>query len=256
MATKPFPKDAQQRKALLVLDQSEIDRCRYEDGGSDLLLNEEIHILEFPVRGSQKVIQDIVGEDLVRRGAVLVQNPFDKDRYEDVEKAEERFALARHLHFSDFCMHLGAREVRIEQIQLSKTSGTKTWNVEGGIKVKTVGADVGADVEQDGLAVFRSKLKLVDTFEGGQADVKAAEELLRRTKLLGDPNMSGLLDMRRSESNQLKSRTLTLNLSSETKRNLSVIGRLKVPPFIKLEADYKRVVQEQSEYTLTVEVRF
>ena len=252
MATKPFPEDAQQRKALLVLDQSEIDRCRYEDGGSDLLLNEEIHILEFPVRGSQKVIQDIVGEDLVRRGAVLVQNPFDKDRYEDVEKAEERFALARHLHFSIFCMHLGAREVRIEQIQLSKTSGTKTWKIEGGIKGKT--GEV--DVEQDGLAVFRSKLKLVDTFEGGQADVKAAEELLRRTKLLGDPNMSGLLDMRRSESNQLKSRTLTLNLSSETKRNLSVIGRLKVPPFIKLEADYKRVVQEQSEYTLTVEVRF
>ena len=258
--TKPFPEDAQKRKGIVVLSQSEIDRCRYEDGGSALLLNEEIHVLEFPVRDSQKIIQDILDRGLVRRGAVLVQSPFDRDRYEDAAQAKELFALAKHMHFSAFCMRLGAREVSIEQIQLSKASETRTWSVEGDAKIKRVGAAIDTLVKQDELDAFRSQLTLVDTFEGGQADLKAAEELLRRTNLLGDPNMAGLLDIRQSGSNQLRSRTLTLNLSSETKRNLSVIGKLtaKLPPFIEieLEADYKRAVREQSEYTLTVKVRF
>lgn len=252
MVTKPFPEDAQQRKAILVLDQSEIDRCRYEDGGSNLLLNEEVHVLKLPVQDPQKIIQDIVDRGMVRRGAVLVQSPFDKDKYEDVTEAEELFALRKHMYFSTFCMYLGVREVRIEQIQLSKASETKTWNVEGD-SIKGSGQISG---ERDELDAFRSQLTLVDTFEGGQANLEAAEEWLQQKRLLGDPNMSGLLDMRRSESNKLKSRTLTLNLSSETKRSLGVIGKLRFPPFIQLKADYKRIVQEQSEYTLTVKVRF
>ena len=260
MIIQPFPEDVQRRKGIIVLGQSEIDRCRYEDGGSALLLNEEIHILEFPVRDSHKIIQDILDRGLARRGAVIVQSPFDRDRYEDAAQAKELFALAKHMHFSTFCMHLGAREVSIEQIQLSKASETRTWSVEGGAKIKRVGAAIDTLVKQDELDAFRAQLTLVDTFEGGQADLKAAEELLRRTNLLGDPNMAGLLDIRQSGSNQLRSRILTLNLSSETKRNLSVIGKLtaQLPPFIEieLEADYKRAVREQSEYTLTVKVRF
>lgn len=256
MTTKPFPDDAQRRKAIVVLDQSDIDRCGYEDEGPALLLSEEIHVLELPVRDTQKIIQDIMDRDLVRRGAILAQSPFDKDKYEDAIQAKELFALAKHLHFSTFCMHLGAREVKIEQIQLGKSSETKTWTAEGGAKIKRVGASLDTSGKQDELDTFRSQLTLIDTFEGGQANLEAAEQLLRQTRLLGDPNMSGLLDMRRSGSNQLRSRTLKLNLSSEAKRNLTVVGNLKVPPFIKLEADYKRVIREQSEYTLTVTVRF
>ncbi len=254
MTTKPFPNDAQRRRAIVVLDQSDIDRCGFEDGGPALLLNEEIHVLESPVRDPQGIIRDILERGLVQRGAILAQSPFDKDRYEDAEQAKELFALAKHTHFSTFCMHLGAREVKIEQIRLKKTSETKTWTVEGGVKV----VNASASVQQDEPDDFTSRLTLVDTFEGGQANLEAAEKLLRQTGLLGDPNMSGLLDMRRPGSNHnwLKSRTLTLNLSSEAKRNLTIIGNLQLPPFIKLKADYTSVIREQSEYTLTITVCF
>ena len=51
-------------------------------------------------------------------------------------------------------------------------------------------------------------------------------------------------------------RKLVLSLSSEAKSNLNVVGRLKVPAFVKLSAEYDRVVREQYDYTLTVLVRF
>jgi hypothetical protein len=38
--------------------------------------------------------------------------------------------------------------------------------------------------------------------------------------------------------------------------NLNVVGRLKVPAFVKLSAEYDRVVKEQQDYTLTVVVKF
>jgi len=47
-----------------------------------------------------------------------------------------------------------------------------------------------------------------------------------------------------------------ISLSSEAKSNLNVVGRLKIPAFVKLSADYDRVVKEQQDYTLTVVVRF
>ena len=239
-----------------MLDPSDIDRCGYEDGGNDLLLDEEIHVLEFPVQGSQKTIQDIITRGLDQRGAVLVQSPFEEDRYEDITQARELFALVKHMHFSRLCMYLGAREVRIEQVQRITASETKTWNVEGSGSIKISGISTDTSIKKDEQDEFISRLALIDTFDGGQTNLEAAEELLRQKKLLGDPNMSGLLDMRRSESNQLRSRTLTLNLSSETKRNLSVIGKLKVPPFINLEANYKHVIHEKAEYRLTIKVRF
>ena len=99
-------------------------------------------------------------------------------------------------------------------------------------------------------------MNLRDEFEGGPADVGAAERLLRRTGLLADPNMRTLIEMRRDGGNQLKARTLVLNLSSEAKSSLNVVGRIKVPAFVKLSAEYERVVKEQHDYTLTVTVRF
>lgn len=256
MTDKPFPEDAQRRTGIIVLGQSEIDRCHYEPGGSELLLNEEIHILEFPVQSSHRIIRDIVDRGLVRRGVVLVQSPYDTHVYEDATEARESFALAKHMYFSQLCQLLGARQVRIEQIQWRKASGTKTVNVEGGVQIGKVGGSGDITMKQDELEAFKSQLNLADDFEGGQVHLREAEELLRQTRLFGDPNMSGLLDMRRPEHNQLKSRTLTLNLSSETKRNLSVIGKLDIPLFIKLEADYKKVMHEQSEYSLTLTVTF
>jgi hypothetical protein len=253
MAVRPFPAEPWRRKGIVILEQHDVERCHYEEDGNALLLDEEIYVLEFPIQDSNPATQNLVDSGLVRPGTVLVQSPFDKDVYEDVAEATQRFALAKHMYFSTFCMYLGAREVTIEQIELRRVSGKTTLNLKGGIPA--LSGDLSAKSEE--IDAFRSQLTLRDSFTGGQADLQAAEELLRRRGLFGDANLRTLLDMRRASSpNQIVSRTITLNLSNEVKRNLGVIGRLKIAKFIKLEADFGRAVREQSEYTVTVQVIF
>jgi hypothetical protein len=255
MATGSFPNDPSSRKVVLVLQEHDIEKCAYEPGAARSLLDDETHVLQFPLRTQGDIpvaLQSIVDAGLARPGNILVQSPYDSNSYEDASLAPQRFALAKHMHFSTLCMHLGAKEVVVEQINLHTRSGKSALNVEG----ERLGTTAQASVEAQELEKFGAQMHLRDEFEGGPADIKAAEHLLRRTGLLADPNMRTLVEMRREGTNQLKIRKLVVSLSSEAKSNLNVVGRLKVPAFVNLSAEYDRVVKEQQDYTLTVVVKF
>jgi hypothetical protein len=255
MSTGPFPNDPCHRRAILVLQNHDIERCAYESVNSHSLLDDEAYFLEFPVPTQGEIplpLQQILDAGLARPGRILVQSPYDADHYEDATHAPQRFALAKHMYFSTLCRHLGAKEVNVEQIDLRTRSGKCTYDVKG----ERLGSSAEMSVATEELEMFRSQLQLHDEFSGSQADLLAAEQLLRRTGLWADPNMRTLLEMRGDGENKLRTRKLVLSLSNEAKSNLNVAGRLKVPAFVSLSADYNRVIQEQYEYTLTVVVRF
>ncbi len=255
MATGSFPDDPSSRKAILVLHEHDIEKCTYEPNAAQALLDEEAYVLPFPLQlhgDAPLALRNIVDAGLVRPGSMLVQSPYDSDSYEEAALAPQRFALAKHMYFSRLCMHLGAKEVVVEQIDLTTRSGKTSLDVKG--ERHGVGGQVGIRTEE--LEKFRAHMHLRDEFEGGAANIDAADGLLRRTGLVNDLNLRTLIEMRRDNSNPIKSRKLVLNLSSETKNNLNVVGRLKVPAFIKLSAEYDRVMKEQQDYTLTVVVKF
>lgn len=255
MATGSFPSDPTGRKAIIVLQQHDVEKCAYEPGAAQALLDEEAYVLPFPVRLQGEVptaLQNLLDAGLVRPGGVLVQSPYDPDTYEDASLAPQRFALAKHMYFSTLCMHLGAKEVSVEQIDLRMRSGKATLDV----KAARLAGSAQLTIDSQELEKFRAQMNIRDEFAGGPPDVEAAERLLRRTGLWSDPNMRTLIEMRRDGSNQLMTRKLVLSLSSEAKSNLNVVGRLKVPAFVKLSAEYDRVVRDQYDYTLTVLVRF
>lgn len=253
MTASTWPNEPYHRKAVLVLNQKDIDALRYKEGGADLLLNEEVYILPFSLRNSNPVVQDLIDSGLVQQDAVLIQSPFDKDRYENSKQAMERFALDKHLHFSTLCMNLGARAVTVEQIEKKNTEDKKTYSLQGGQSMRGTG---GVKIEDEEVASFCNKLTLQDTFQGGSPDVPAAEEHLRRTGLIGDADMRSLLDLRRNPNNLLTSRKLQLNMTSEVKRNFNVLASLNIPAYLDLEAGYDRHLREQTEFTLTVKVDF
>ncbi len=255
MATGSFPNDPSSRKVVLVLQEHDIERCAYEPDAGRALLDDETYVLQFPLRnqGDYPVaLQNIVDAKLARPGTILVQSPYDSNSYEDASLAPQRFALTKHIYFSTLCMHLGAKEVVVEQIELRTRLGKSTLNVEG----ERLGASMHVGVVDEELEKYRAQMHLRDEFEGGPADITAAERLLKQTGLLADPNMRMLVEMRRDGTNQLKTRKLVISLLSEAKSNLNVVGRLKVPAFVHLSAEYDRVLKEQHDYTLTVVVRF
>lgn len=255
MITRSFPNDPSSRKAILVLQQHDLEKCAYEPGAAQSLLDEKAYVLPFPFHPQSEVLpalRNILDAGLARPGNMLVQSPFDADSYEEASLAPQRFALAKHMYFSTLCMYLGAKEVSVEQIDLHTRTGKTSVDVKG----ERLGASAQVSIEAEELERFRAQMNLFDEFAGGPPEIAAAENLLRRTGLLADANMRNLLEMRRAGTNQLLTRKLTLSLLNEAKSNLNVVGRLKVPKFVMLSAEYDRVIKEQHDYSLTVFVRF
>lgn len=255
MSTGSFPSDPGRRRAILVLQQHEVERCQYEPGAERALVDDETYVLPLPLAvddASHQALRTLSEAGLLRPNSMLVQSPFDVDSYEEAHLAPQRFALAKHMYFSALCRHLGATEVSVEQITLNTSKGEQSLDV----KASRLGAKGGATVKSEDLSKVMSQMDLHDEFTGGAPDVPAAERLLRRAGLWGDPSMRSLIEMRRDGANQIKSRRVKLSLSSEAQSTLSVAGRFEVPKFVKISADYKRVVQERHEYQLTVLVKF
>jgi len=255
MPTGLFPSDPAKRRAILILQQHDVEKCFYEQGAAKALLDDEVHILQLPARPEGEIstaLQNILDAGLARQGTMLVQSPYDPDTYEEASLAPQRYALAKHMLFSTFCMRLGAKEVIVDQVDLRTKTGKATLDVKG----ERLGSSAQLTVENEELEKFRAQMNLRDEFTGGPPDLGGAEQLLRRTGLWADSGMRSLLEMRSDGSNQLLTRKLVLSLSNDAKSNLKVVGRLKIPAFIKLSAEYDRVVHEKYDFTVTVIVRF
>lgn len=255
MATGTFPTDHNNRKVILILHSHDIEKCGYAPGAAQILLDDNIYILAYPVTSQKKLpqaMQNIIDARLACSGNMLIQNPYDTDTYEEITVAPQRFALAKHMYFSILCKHLGAKEVLVEQISIQTRSGKSVLSGKG----ERLGASVHGTIAAEELEKIHAQMHLHDEFEGGPADVEAAELLLRRTGLYADPSLRILIDMRREHANTLKTRKFCICLSSESKNNLNIAARLNMPQFINISSDYKRITNEQHNYSLTVTVKF
>ena len=253
MTDSKWPDEPSRRKAVFVLNESDIEALRLDKDGAGLLLNEEVYILPSFSQQSNPVVQGLIDSGLARPGAVLIQSPFEKDMYEKSTQAMERFALDKHLHFSNFCGYLGARRVAVKQIELKKEEKKEVLSIEAGDP--SIGFDGNIKVENKELASLYKGLHFQDTFAGGPPDLQEAERFLRANGLLGDPKMCSLLKSQRS-NNPLVSRNIRLNVTSETQRNLDVLVNFNAPTFISLEAGYDCHIKEKIEFTLIVRVDF
>ena len=251
MTENMWPDEPSQRKIILILKPEDKEALPSES--PDLLLNKEVYILSSEPEESDGNVRHLIEQGFVTPGTVLVQNPFEKDLYQPEPEALEQFALAKHLHFSSLCSHLGARRVEIRQIHYRKGERDAKLSFEGGVPA----GGLDGSVESKELKSFHSQLALRDKFEGGEPNLEAADELLQRTGLIYDSSMRGLRDIFQNRKNRIESRELTLNLTTETHRNLRVLAGLKVPEsLVSVQADFERRIKEKTEYILTTEVLF
>lgn len=252
MDQRLFPLEPAKRKVILVLSKIDIQRCYFVPNAGRILLNNEMFVLQAPVHDRNvRALSNIMDSGLANPGTMLIQNPYDTDLYEEASIASERFAIAKHMIFSTFCMYLGAKEVSVAQIEINTVNGRTVFEASGNRLLN----EGKVKIDDEKLKEIRKQIQLRDEFVGGEADTPSAEKLLRDRGLLADFNMRSLLTMR-TGPNPIKTRTLNLNLSSEAKGNLTIAGKIQAPTFINLSADYSRILSEQYSYNLKLDVRF
>ena len=183
MTDNTLPDEPSRRKILMVLKPEDIEALRFDEDGPALLLNEEVHILSSQPSNPDSDVQRLIDQGLVKPGAVLVQNPFDKNLYQDKPEAVEQFALAKHLYFSTFCGLLGAREVEIKQIREKKEEGENSIKFEGGIT--EVGVEGSGESKKFEIALqptgLERRIRGERARRGGRQPTPGANRLIGRS---------------------------------------------------------------------------
>lgn len=248
------PEHWSKRQAILILEQDKIDLLYEIPEGKELLLNSECCILTLPLDENNKTVQELINSNLDKEGAMLVQNPFYRDRYEELPEISQKFAMEKYFIFSALCRYLGAKEVIVEEFEIRKNTVTQKVNLDGKVNITKFDTELKKEINDE---VFQ-KLNINLTFPGGEPDIEAACSLLQNTRLITkNPEMYSLIEMRKGKNNRLKSSQVMLNLSEETNSIFQFIGTLNLPNYLtKIKIHYENALTEKSEYTLKMLVTF
>ena len=246
-----FPEDPRRRRVVMVLEQHDIDKM-HQDGETAIFADPHAQVITtLETAGpADTALAGIIDSGLDHPGTLLVQSPFQTDVYAEGGQAAEQFALTKQTLFLNFCQLLGATRVSVTQVTTVDGDKADTLDLEGG-RFGASGSLSGKRTESEKLA---ARLSLLDEFEGGPPDIESAEALLRDNRLMGDQVMRSMLQARAGR-NGIKRRTVTLNLSSETKNSLGVLAKLQIAP-AHVSCDFKRIANERRTYELHMEVLF
>ena len=216
------------------------------------LLNKEVYVAEFPITEKEPLLQNLQKSGLLRPNTVLIQSPFNTDVYEDASVCVKRFAVSKHLFFSAFCKALGAKEVSVNQIELRNSRGLYKFDASG----ERLGTTAELSAEKEDVEKLRSELVLKDVFDGGAPNIELATEIINKHSLQNEPVMTSLLDAFTTTENPFKERMLSLSLTSEVNKCLTIVANLDIPAVIKIGANYRQTFETQTEYYLTLKVVF
>jgi len=258
VATGKIPLDHGARRVMLVLDESTINECLYdlEPEAKGFLFDPQSHVLQYPLTVDEpdsQALQNIIDADLLRPGAVLLQSPYDRNAYVDLSQATDQFAIEKLRHFSRLCQYLGARDVTVEQVEVSKDSSSEVYELHGKAPV----AKLDVKVENKVGNSLARKFSINASFRGGKPNTEAAEKYLRGKQLWGDVVMRSLVEQCADEDNQILEQKVVISLSSESKRSLGVVAKLNLPAKgLGLTTSYLASAHSIEEYLLTLAVKF
>ncbi|MFB2895407.1 hypothetical protein ACE1CI_21090 [Aerosakkonemataceae cyanobacterium BLCC-F50] len=242
------------RKAILVISKDEKKRLEYEPGGSEILQNEQLYLLVPSEADSSAIAEHLDRKQLLNRGNLLIQNPYDSSDYESIDEAPIAFAILKFENFITLCGKLGAREVKIERLEVENSKGQTefTGNVDSPL------AGIQAQGAKKTLEKIRNEFSISATFPGENPDFDEAECFLRK-RLLADRSLQPLIDQRRPP-NQIKAKEIILNLTKESNSNLGIIAGLKVPlqapQYVSLEGKLNRIKEKFYELKIKFSVNF
>lgn len=237
------------RQAIILVDPNDVDSL----SGSDLFFNREISVITLPLDRKNRLARHIIGSGLDRRGVMLMQNPFNPERYVETSQAPQKFALEKYLILTMLCGHLGAKKVTIEEVEKRTRSRTQLHKLAAKASI-TSGK---LTTQQEELDEVLRKLEVEHEFPGAEPNFAEAEALLQRTRLGNDVEMHSLIEMRRGITNPVQRRRTVIDLSDETKRIFDLVGKIKIPQYLtEIEGGYNRIVREKAEYALAILVEF
>lgn len=247
-----LPDNPYKRELILVLTQTDVERLEYEPEGHKIWTNDAVSVLSASSDADNPLVRQLRSANLVRPGKVLLRSPYHQDQYEELDVVTERFPLDKYMLFSSLCQLLGAKRVKVNQVEDASEKVILKADADG--TYKGVGAELEATNERHKR--LERGLTLSNQFSGGKASPKEATDFLKDYGLWHDNGMKYLVDMRKRENNPLEKYELVINLSQETQNKLDIAASLNVPVFLGIDADFSKYQESTYQYEVTIEVEF
>lgn len=193
---------------------------------------------------------------LGRRGmweedAVLTQNPYHTEMYEDDEAPYQHFVQSKVRLIAEVVQKLGAETFSYSEQQDS--SQTDNLGVRGGAGRGPVRGE--ASLDRDTAESIRRGLQIDYTWAGDQPDVEGARTLLHRHNLLGDDSLSSLINLRESSHNRHQSMVEQFDMLRESSSTIDLAGKIRAG-LNNVELGSKRRKTTRAKLTVTFRVTY
>jgi len=241
-----LPNDPSARRVVIAVPHNKVPSCAV------LLSESGVSIMPLPIDREDPLACSIAEQTNLAGSTVLVQSPFDPNRYVTEEDARDSFARDKHGIFAELCALLGAVECSSEEHVENEQQQRRSVKGEAGVGVYA--GDMEYQTKAEGA--IRSMWNQKWEFAGGQPDLEKARELLQRRGLEREPTMCALVTTR-ANSNRLLKHELNLDLLSESKNQMEIISRLKNHVALaQLSIKVKTNTESSQRLRLRMQVRF
>ena len=206
-----------------------IDVCEGAIGWTDKINDVEIlHLYDEWVKESKIQFLPIAKCD-----AVYCVDPFDKNKFINVSSAFERTTSEKLAELEHIAYCLGAKSCSIEITESTKLSNESTLKLKTGIKKEISESESGINADNS-YSIHNDKSnsrggKTLTYFEGNSSPSRPVLKWFSY-----DDNITGLIEMRCSGNNSIKSKVLKLSCSSSVTMSQKVA--LAVDKILKVKA--------------------
>jgi hypothetical protein len=198
-------------------------------------------------------LRTIISKGQYRAGLTLISNPFDRASYQVLDKAAEDAVVKKAISFSLLCGYLGARSVLLQRASFEVGEQKFSAKCEAGIP--QIRGEVSAEAGFSRAKSLSERLRLSDSYGGGEPDIPKAEHFLRETGLDADLVASSLVLMRK-DGVSIKSRSFKLDVTQEVNNSLHLALNMKIPKFIKSESGINYDSMKKMDIELDIFVEF
>jgi hypothetical protein len=250
-----LPESADQRNIVVILSDQDVARSRDEGEARFLVTSPQTCFLRYSPNLAEPspLLRTIISKGQYRAGLTLILNPFDRGSYQVLDKAAEDAVVKKAISFSLLCGYLGARSVVLQRASFEVGEQKFAAKCEAGIP--QIKSEVSAEVGFSRAKSLSERLRLSDTYAGGEPDIAKAEHFLRDTGLDADPVASSLLLMRK-DGILIKSRSFKLDVTQEVNSSLHLALNMKIPKFIKSDSGINYDGLKKMDVELEISVEF
>lgn len=213
----------ERRRSVVILDSGARRTIRRDPDLVDLLDDPETQFVSIAPEEADDLTELLRTQGLLRLGTLVVQSPYNPDRYVPLDTALEEFTVEKFLLLAQLAKLLGAKKVTFEDAR----ADSSTAQASGETNVKYSAVEVGTSASRKLESSLRQRLKGEHIFPGGAPDVTAAKKFLADKQLAGDPQLASLIELR-SGDNALLSREIIFNGTRESSGNVAAALRVRV----------------------------